>query len=516
MSTSSSTSSLSLSPTLGSNSSPTTATTISFSSSLSSFTQFISLPDFTAVSRPSLWVAVGLSLLVSSTYIYRIARRRLLMRDAPSGLYSRSSREGTRAASVIFEECIKHYTVKQREKILIKKLEAAGVAKEEAIVQANVARARGELDTADELDIDDDDAKHNILFCRPNKADIPAISQQNLDSFNEFNASIGIPPEFAAGLEQATAMIVACMEGDESLIAADAATGEIIGSAFNDETDIVPSFGLGVGSSSTSLTSAAAAASASTASFNPIHGTVGCGPWSVKWGSLHRGIGRKMLTQLLRTTLRHGARSIRLIQITGNLTALSLYTSFGFESREQIHCFWGEMNADVIKEEINKGKNAGWIARPLEPADLLAADLLHTTLTGVTRANSLHNVVAEEMNCAAKNKQPYQCTMAVFDSKGKMLAYNTGLNVLGHSCATSLAALKFLLAHAYRAHSNVALNPTPRPPPKLHSLSRLYPELERWLLQSGVKIQRAVNLMVLGEWQPVTHDQGIYCCSIVY
>lgn len=243
------------------------------------------------------------------------------------------------------------------------------------------------------------------------------------------------------------------------------------------------------------------------------------GPWSTRWGSVHKGIGRFILIHLLRRSLRHGARSIRLIQISAQLTALALYTSFGFESREPIHCWWGEMNSDCMTKELEAGKSRGWICRPLNFNDIIAADSMHQSCLGISRMNSLYNIIVDENNSRSKNEQSFYTSIGIFDSHGKLLAYNTGLIVLGWSIVKGegeekFNIFKYLLANAYQLHQSSS---PPRPPPKLHTLARLYPSIDHWLQHDArIRIQRSENLMVLGEWQPVKHQQYIYCCSIVY
>lgn len=90
--------------------------------------------------------------------------------------------------------------------------------------------------------------------------------------------------------------------------------------------------------------------------------------------------------------------------------------------------------------------------------------------------------------------------------------YTTGLFVLSHTVVRCPIAFRFLIARATELFQKT----TPDAAPFMHTCSRLYPEVDRWLLQSGVRIHRANNLMVLGEWQPIVHERFIYAPNIEY
>lgn len=229
-------------------------------------------PVWSAVSKPVMVVTFAIAAFISGRWMYHRTLRRHQIRSVPCGQYDLNS-SSYRSASDIFEQSLINYTIKKRMKKRRELLKKEGkMSEEEIIKQLSKEQSHGLFHPHNSNsiinDYDDDDESDglsDIILRNPTVEDIPEISQQNLDSFNEFNASVGLPPEFAAGLKQSTAMIQGCMdEGLEGVVAVDRKTGVIMASAFNDEIDVRPRVpGTGI---STVL------------DFNSnIYGAVGCG-----------------------------------------------------------------------------------------------------------------------------------------------------------------------------------------------------------------------------------------------
>lgn len=100
--------------------------------------------------------------------------------------------------------------------------------------------------------------------------------------------------------------------------------------------------------------------------------------------------------------------------------------------------------------------------------------------------------------------------------------FTTGLDESGFGVCDSEASTQYLLAYAMREY-DPKLHEDPQDPdqpyhqasPVIHTCLRLYPALTRWLLNGGMMVWRADNLMVLGEWQPIPHDKLVYLPSIM-
>jgi len=332
-----------------------------------------------------------------------------------------------------------------------------------------VVSGSGEVDLAD------------LEFRSPTAGDVDAVTAQTMESFNSFNASVGLAPEFHP--ESFARMVMeGCIAGDEGLIAVRRGDGACMGAVFNDEADIE-------------------------------EGAVGCGPWSARWGATQAGVGRALVTQIVSRSVRHGASSIRLIQIAANNTSMALYTSLGFDTREPLMAWKGALRADFVAAELARGAAMGFSTRPIEPRDIAAIDAIHTECNGISRKRSL---LAE----ASSERTRRDTFLVVLDGKKRIVGYTTGLSPINHSVAKSDAALYYVLAAAHAAHAAALAadpsNPYLQRPPYQHTCVRLYPALTRWMLDGGMRCSRQVNLMVLGAWQPIQHDRFIYCPSINY
>ena len=323
---------------------------------------------------------------------------------------------------------------------------------------------------ADASKSSDDDT----IIRAPTAADVEAISQQTHTSFNSFNESVGLPLEFPT-IELTRWVMQDCFEHDVGLVAV-TKDGEILGSVFNQECDI-------------------------------NGGAVGCGPWSAKWALTQQGIGRRLVQEIVATSIRHGAKSIRLMQISANLTSYSLYTSLGFVSREMVSVWEFFLSDDAITEAIKEGVKEGYTTRRMVEADLITCDALHKDALGITRVVTLTNSVRDQSPTA-------EVHLVVLNQYGKIIGYNTGMSVVSHSMVACPIATRFLLATALVAWKPQHVSDGEIP--FVHSFSRLYPELERWMLNSGARLHRVNNHMCLGEWQPIQAEKYTYCSSITY
>lgn len=412
-------------------------------------------------------VVIGVaSFLGGGALAYALAKRLLTKRDAPLG-----------AANID-----DHF----------RGLVEAHIRKRQAKAAASGAAAAAEED--------------DVIIRAPTAEDTEAVALQTHDSFNNWNKSVGLPPEFPT-MDLTRWVIGDCIANDLALIAVSKSTGEVLGSVFNYEVDIEG-------------------------------GAVSCGPWSAKWGSLQQGTGRKLVESIVATSIRHGAKSIRLIQIQANLTSLSLYTSLGFVIREPLTVWAGMLRKDALDAAIAEGVALDYTVRPMLESDVPACDALHRDALGITRKNTLINDVREDT----------RAKIVVLDRKGNIMSdeaklarvqrhggwrhscigsrslsplsvpllpsgYNTGMSVVSHTLVTSPLVFRFVIAHAqllHRARQPETVFPT------LHTCTRLYPELDRWLLNSGARVHRTVNLMCLGEWQPIKHDKYVYGSTICY
>jgi len=384
-----------------------------------------------------------------------------------------------------------------------------------------------------------------FIIRAPTPADALAIADQTHDSFNLFNASVGLPLEFPSrGCTRG--LMSWCVDHTQGLIAVSKEDGRILGSVFNDECDLD---GIDEEKNGKEETMAGGVSLSSA-----VPCAVRCGPWSVAHESRNGGVGRALLQQLISQSIRHGARSLRLIQISANTGSLSLYSSLGFESREPVAMWIGRMRPECIAAAV-KQHACRYQVREMTMKDVKACDAMHIDALGITRAPSMRRAIADTSSRVQR---------WVIEEKNRIVGFTTGLDEVGITIATSESALQFLLATAMQRYdparheeatddeetrrvdmeklkqlappngytyqpgaapsptstssssSPLPLVPLPPPPsPVLHTCLRLYPNVTRWLLSCGLRVVRADNLMALGEWTPIRHDKYIYMPSIM-
>jgi hypothetical protein len=346
----------------------------------------------------------------------------------------------------------------------------------------------------------------------PTLADVDAVAVQMCDAFDGFNHSVGLSNEFTS-LAFGVWVVKMCTQYEQGLIAVRKSDGAIMGSVFVDETDV-------------------------------IGGAVGCGPWSAKWGALGSGVGRELVTRIVSQSLRHGAKSMRLIQIAANNASFSLYSSLGFDVREPVMAWKGLLRPDFIEQEIAKGAALGFSVRPMRFQDVQACDVLCKDCNGISRAGemsgSFHNehnqgkpgameeASATKLVLTTRVKSPLSA-VGLCDSRGqeRIVGYCTGLGAIDHAVTYTQEGMQFLIASAHRAHAlkgdeeakkhwpEIDLPALPRVPYQ-HTCIRLYPALTRWLSDGGMRAYREVNLMVMGEWQPIKREAYVYSPSISF
>lgn len=223
----------------------------------------------------------------------------------------------------------------------------------------------------------------------PTMADAEAVGLQTHHSFNNFNESVGLPFEFPTRA-CTIGLMTWCIQHSQGLIAVRDRDGEVLGSVFNDECDLgVPTL---------ESTGSDEGNSISTYPNQGLPAAVRCGPWSAAWSSRNAGVGRALLHSLISQSLRHGAKSLRLIQVSSNNASLSLYTSLGFESREPVAMWSGRMKEGAV-EEVLKKYEGQYQVRPLTLADVADCDSMHMVALGITRAPSMRR---ELMNKESK------------------------------------------------------------------------------------------------------------------
>ena len=194
------------------------------------------------------------------------------------------------------------------------------------------------------------------------------------------------------------------------------------------------------------------------------------------------GIGRRLMQAALDRA--RGARGVRLMQESYNLQSLSLYASLGFDVREQFAVVTGTPARPSLAPE--------WEIRPLREADIPECEALHLRLLGYPRTNELREALGTGAPVAALRA-------------GRLRAYATMPTnwQANHGIAETDDDLRALMLRAaqIRAVPLALLVPMRRA------------ALFRWCLAQGLRAERPMTLMAVGEYR---EPEGICVPSALY
>jgi predicted N-acetyltransferase YhbS len=205
------------------------------------------------------------------------------------------------------------------------------------------------------------------------------------------------------------------------------------------------------------------------------------GPITVDPASQAKGVGRRLMEAVIERG--SGAAGIRLVQDAFNRTSMSLYTSLGFDIKEPLALMRGKPRNLLA---------AGVEVRPMEASDLPACAALCQKIHGFDRNNELTD------------------TRPMFNSfvltrRGKIAAYMAAPTfwVLNHAVAETQQDLQDLILGTAAAVQE----------PLSFLLPTRQSDLFRWCLSEGLKIQKPMSLMSMGEYY---EPKGAYLTSVGY
>jgi predicted N-acetyltransferase YhbS len=210
---------------------------------------------------------------------------------------------------------------------------------------------------------------------------------------------------------------------------------------------------------------------------DPIRGV---GPITVDPESQDVGVGRKLMEAVMERG--SGAPGIRLMQDAFNMRSLSLYASLRFDVKEP---------AAVISGKPRSGPARGVDVRPLEEGDLDGCEALCKKVHGFERTNELRDSI-----------QAFAPFVAVRD--GRITAYASSVTFwpLNHGVAESEEDMTALLQGA-----------APAVEEPLAFLVPLRAGLLRWCLEEGLRLQKPMNLMAVGDYR---EPRGSWFPSVLY
>lgn len=205
------------------------------------------------------------------------------------------------------------------------------------------------------------------------------------------------------------------------------------------------------------------------------------GPITVDPTCQSRGIGRRLMEDVIERG--RDAVGIRLVQDAFNRASLSLYAALGFDIKEPLALMAGSISGDAVP---------GYEVRPLEERDVAECSELCQRVHGFDRTNEVKEI------------PPFVAPfVAVRD--GRIAAYATAVDFwpLNHGVAESDEAMHALLQGASAATGN----------PISFLLPMRETDLFRWCLARGLRVQKPMTLMAMGEYH---EPRGTWFPSVGY
>mmetsp|Transcript_10002 Transcript_10002/g.24941 ORF Transcript_10002/g.24941 Transcript_10002/m.24941 type:complete len:337 (+) Transcript_10002:65-1075(+) len=303
-----------------------------------------------------------------------------------------------------------------------------------------------------------------VRIRRIEKEDVPVAADICQRAFHAFQASIGLGPEFPPQeIDDVPSFLLgqAFSEGFVGFVAESKAEGGgILGSNLVELRD----------------------------------GVAGIGPITVDPECQVKGVGRLLMKAVMKEAAQEGIRSVRLVQVAANTRSFSLYVSLGFNPSTT--CGQYEATSHLKLEPPS-----GFTCKPLTSELVEPCSQLHFSTCGSQRAKDIAAVVgSKHPNCA------------VFDDSGSLAAYTTGSFLAGHTVAKSMEAFQALVAFQSQAVQTAQSQGVVLPPASFF-VPHAYPQLVRWLLRSGFRLNRQVVPMSYG---PHTPPCPFYCPAIQY
>jgi predicted N-acetyltransferase YhbS len=204
----------------------------------------------------------------------------------------------------------------------------------------------------------------------------------------------------------------------------------------------------------------------------------GVGPVTVDPAIQDRGIGRRLMQEVLDRATTRGFAGVRLLQAAYHVRSLSLYAKLGFQVRDLCACMQGPPLGAAIP---------GYAVRPAGEADLESCNRVCRTVHG-------HDRRAEVLDAIR------QGTAVVVEHDGRITGYATAMAFFGHAVGETTEDLKALIGAAASFEGPGILVPTS---------GALFP----WCLREGLRVVQLLTLMSRGLYNEPT---GAYLPSVLY
>ena len=206
---------------------------------------------------------------------------------------------------------------------------------------------------------------------------------------------------------------------------------------------------------------------------------VGIGPISVDPTVQNRGVGRRLMADVIDRATARRAPGVRLVQAAFHNRSLCLYTTLGFQTREPLSVMQGP--------PLQLGF-AGYGVRPAQPADIDACNTLCRNIHGFDRGGELRDAIELK-------------TATVVEHLGQITGYATFVGFFGHTVARTNQDLMALIGGTAAFPGPGFLLPT-----RNH-------QVFSWCLANGLRLVQQMTLMTIGLYN---EPAGAYLPGILY
>lgn len=298
--------------------------------------------------------------------------------------------------------------------------------------------------------------EHNLRL-RPGAIDdANEVGKIIYEAFSEIADKHGFPREFPTvdiGINVATLFL--SNPGFYSIIAEDTGrtTNKIVGSNFLDERSAL---------------------------------VAGVGPITIDPKSQNKGVGRRLMVNVMERARSKNYPAIRLLQASYHNRSLALYTTLGFDVREPISTMQGKPIQAVIP---------GRTVRVANESDLESCNAVCRAVHGHDRNGELKDSIKQGI-----------AKVVIHDDK--ITGYTSGLTYFNHSVGFTNDDIKALIASEATATTTTDSYGGP---------GILVPtrnaELFRWCLENNLRLVHQLTLMTVGMYN---EPAGSYMPSILY
>ena len=205
----------------------------------------------------------------------------------------------------------------------------------------------------------------------------------------------------------------------------------------------------------------------------------GVGPITVDPTVQNRGVGARLMQDVIDRAARRQVAGVRLLQAGFHNRSLCLYAKLGFRTRETVSILQGKPIGQ---------KFPGYEVRPATAADVADCNRVCHQVHGFDRDAELRDAIDQK-------------TASVVEHLGRITGYTTGIAFFAHSVAETNHGLMALIGVAPEFGGPGFLLPT-----RNH-------EVFTWCLKAGLGLVYQMTLMTIGLYH---EPNGAYLPSVLY